>query len=202
MRRGLRNRSLVLLLRALDSISEEFWKTFGFNTTESVTWRELYLNLTSLGVGRSNPSIYLNPHNEVLNFDRGISRIGKSVESDWRVVQRLLKNIHDMEPLFSFYIYKVDKKIFKNSRGKSGKFTFIWKYVSPYKRTHLVMFWLIKELRVRPGRTLYSRLYSILHTVVFEPKSAWIYRVRRFSYNYVYFNCRCTLGETYRTTTK
>ena len=35
-----------------------------------------------------------------------------------------------MLPMFSFYIYKVDKKIFKNTRGKSGKFTFIWKYIT------------------------------------------------------------------------
>lgn len=27
--------------------------------------------------------------------------------------------------LFSFYIYKVDKQIYKNSRGKSGKYTFV-----------------------------------------------------------------------------
>ena len=27
--------------------------------------------------------------------------------------------------LFSFYIYKVDKQIYKNSRGRSGKYTFV-----------------------------------------------------------------------------
>jgi hypothetical protein len=41
--------------------------------------------------------------------------------------------------LFSFYIYKVDKKIYKNSRGKSGKHTFVWKYIAPYKRNLLIM---------------------------------------------------------------
>ena len=30
-----------------------------------------------------------------------------------------------LKPLFHFYIYRVNKKIYKNSRGKSGKYTFI-----------------------------------------------------------------------------
>ena len=48
------------------------------------------------------------------------------------------KQLKALEPLFLFYIYKVDKSIFKNSRGRSGKFTFIWKYITPYKRNLLV----------------------------------------------------------------
>lgn len=35
------------------------------------------------------------------------------------------KQLTGLDILFSFYIYKVDKHIYKNSRGKSGKFTFI-----------------------------------------------------------------------------
>jgi hypothetical protein len=40
-------------------------------------------------------------------------------------VDIIFKHLLKLEPTFSFYIYKVDKKIFKNTRGKSGKFTFI-----------------------------------------------------------------------------
>ena len=35
------------------------------------------------------------------------------------------RNFNKLDILFSFYIHKVDKHIYKNSRGKSGKFTFI-----------------------------------------------------------------------------
>lgn len=76
----------------------------------------------------------------------------------------------DSLPMFSFYIYKVDKKIFKNTRGKSGKFTFIWKYVAPYKRLFLVMHWLLKELRVRPGRAFTDRLTATLSAITLTPK--------------------------------
>jgi hypothetical protein len=48
------------------------------------------------------------------------------------------KKLKSLEPIFLFYIYKVDKSIFKNSRGRSGKFTFIWKYITPYKRSLIV----------------------------------------------------------------
>jgi len=38
---------------------------------------------------------------------------------------KLMKNINQLLPLFNFYIYKVDKRIYKNTRGRSGKYTFI-----------------------------------------------------------------------------
>lgn len=39
--------------------------------------------------------------------------------------QILFQNFKKFNYLFSFYIYKVDKQIYKNSRGKSGKYTFV-----------------------------------------------------------------------------
>ena len=126
----------------------------------------------------------------------------KEILPDWDFNKWLFKNIYDILPMFSFYIYKVDKKIFKNTRGKSGKFTFIWKYVAPYKRMFLVMHWLIKELKIKPGRHLKERLASLIHSIVISPKSTWIYRVKKFSHNYVYRNSRQTLAENYRTVTK
>jgi hypothetical protein len=104
--------------------------------------------------------------------------------------------------MFSFYIYKVDKQIFKNTRGKSGKYTFIWKYVASYKRQFLVMFWLAKELRMMPGRAFPDRLLQLLKTFIFTPKKTLIFKVKKFSHNYVYRNCRHTLAEHYRTVTK
>ena len=37
----------------------------------------------------------------------------------------LIENFKKFNYIFSFYIYKVDKQIYKNSRGKSGKYTFV-----------------------------------------------------------------------------
>lgn len=104
--------------------------------------------------------------------------------------------------LFSFYIYKVDKQIYKNSRGKSGKYTFIWKYVAPYKRYSLIFHWLSKEIKVTNGKNLQERLHQVLKNFIFETKKTWIWKIQLFSLNYVYFNLRRTLGETYLTSTR
>lgn len=102
--------------------------------------------------------------------------------------------------LFAFYIYKVDKNIYKNSRGRSGKFTFVWKYVAPYKRHKLIAHWLMKEVRVAPGKTLEERLKIILRNFLVSPKDTLVWKVNRFSVNYVYYYLRRSLGETCRTT--
>jgi len=45
---------------------------------------------------------------------------------NYTTVNKLLyKTFKKLKPLFSFYIYKIDKNIYKNTRGKSGKFTFL-----------------------------------------------------------------------------
>ena len=75
-----------------------------------------------------------------------------------------------MLPIFSFYIYKVDKQIFKNTRGKSCKYTFIWKYVTQYKRVFIAMYWLLKELRIMPGRSIGDRMSQLIKGFVFSPE--------------------------------
>ena len=104
--------------------------------------------------------------------------------------------------LFSFYIYKVDKNIYKNSRGRSGKFTFVWKYIAPYKRKSLIAHWLMKEVKVSPGRKLIERVYFILNKFLCSPKDTLAWKVNRFSLNYVYYYLRKSLGESCRTVMK
>ena len=111
----------------------------------------------------------------------------------------LTQNFKKFNYLFSFYIYKVDKQIYKNSRGKSGKYTFVWKYLAPYKRNFLIMHWLSKEVRISSGKTLQERLDTVLKNFVFNTHSTWIWKIKKFSLNYVYYNLRRTLGETYKT---
>ncbi len=40
-------------------------------------------------------------------------------------VELLFANFIKVQPMFNFFIYKVNKNIYKNTRGKSGKYTFI-----------------------------------------------------------------------------
>lgn len=113
-----------------------------------------------------------------------------------------IKKLLDVLPIFSFYVYKVDKRIYKNTRGRSGKYTFIWKYVAPYKRLYLVLFWLVRELKVSQGKSYADRVYTTLYNFFFNLNKTWIFRIKKFSHNYVYKNCRLTLAENYITSTK
>lgn len=110
--------------------------------------------------------------------------------------------VNALKPIFLFYIYKVDKNIYKNSRGKSGKFTFLWKYISPFKRNKLILHWLSKELINTTGKTLTDRMLSLLKSYLTRPDTTFIFKIRRFTHNYVFSNCKNTLASTYRTTTK
>ena len=60
----------------------------------------------------------------------------------------------------------------------------------------------MKEVKMQPGRDTYSRVNSVIQTIVNNPNSTFMSKIRKFSYNYVYYNCRKTLAETYRTSTK
>jgi hypothetical protein len=201
MRHGKRLKSFSFLLKAI-------WQLVDFIKTQNdyifkthLNWSAIYMTFNYLNYNQKYfhmPTMY----EEVTTYNNIMTPVGKTITDSWNLNTFLFKNMYEMLPMFSFYIYKVDKKIFKNTRGKSGKFTFIWKYVTQYKRIFLVMHWLLKELRIKPGRTLSDRLDLTLKTLLTEPNKTWMWRARKFSHNYVYRNSRKTLAETYRTVTK
>ncbi len=202
MRDGKRAQSFKFLSKSLwdcfydvNSLQERPFKS-------NYSWRAVFLNLNYMVSEAGHAYQFPSVSEEPSSFGHVMGRNYKSITDDWNFNTWLFTNMCDSLPMFSFYIYKVDKKIFKNTRGKSGKFTFIWKYVAPYKRLFLVMHWLLKELRVRPGRSFTDRLTATLGAITLAPKKTWIYRIRKFSHNYVYRNARQTLAENYRTVTK
>lgn len=155
-------------------------------------WKNLFLLMSSLFNGCYKPLKLTNSFKSDI-YDRS------SINN---LAPLFFRNVNYVQPLFLMYIYKVDKSIFKNSRGRSGKFTFIWKYITSYKRKFIVFHWLNKELKITNGKTLLHRLDSLVNRVVYDLKSTWIYRIRKFSYNYVYRNCKNSLARTYRTSTR
>ena len=164
-------------------------------------WRSLFMSFAFL----LKPSIYqrISPvQNELMNFTNRVTQDVKHITINFNIYSIIFQNLLRFEPMLSFYIYKVDKKIFKNTRGKSGKYTFLWKFIPPYKRQFFVFTWLARELRLKSGKSIKLRLLDLVNTLTTQPNKMWIYRVKKFSYNYVYRNCRHTLSETYRTVTK
>ena len=201
MRHGLKLKTQNTFMVSLNSFFSSHYSVMQQST--NLSWRFIFSTLqnnyyTSKGNYVTTRS-YINnsiPYNHYLNSS------SKNISSELDMYNILYKNILSLSSMFSFYIYKVDKKIFKNTRGKSGKFTFIWKFIAPYKRLSWVMYWLAKEIKLKPGRTFDQRFQSLFHDILFSPQTTWVSKVKRFSYNYVYRNSRSTLAETYRTVTK
>lgn len=166
-------------------------------TINSTSWLYLYTTLSSF-----NASNNLRQLPETPQSSHACNSYGFSYQQSHDYRSNLIANLASLEPMFIFYIYKVDKTIFKHSRGKSGKFTFIWKYVPSYKRRLIVMSWLKKEAKMQQSKTFSDRLLHVTSTICSNPNKTFMYRIRKFSYNYVYYNCRKTLAEHYRTVTK
>ena len=140
--------------------------------------------------------------NNVGSFSTGVSYLNKLTNHDVSFTDMCNSSFKNLNLLFSFYIYKVDKHIYKNSRGKSGKFTFIWKYIPSYKRTLRIIYWLVREVKVAPGKNLQHRVNYVLSTFMNNPTNSLILKIKKFSLNYVYFNLRQSLLETYKTSTR
>ena len=161
-----------------------------------IFWKLLYINFKSF--------LYSNFYqNEIFSlYYKNFSNNNKYIDLKYNIFFFFLKKFFNFIPLFSFYIYKIDKKIYKNTRGKSGKFTFFWKYITSYKRLFWVLYWVSKELKFQKGKTLKNRLNSLINSIFFNLNSIWIIKIKKFSYNYIYQNCKNSLQENYRTVLK
>jgi len=109
----------------------------------------------------------------------------------------LLEYINSHKLIFLIYTYRVSKNIYKNTRGKAGKYMFLCKFVPVYKRAMVTLTWLIKELRLTPQRKLSLRLVNLVLSLSHSPHKSWPARIKNFSHTYVYRNCTKTLATNY-----
>ena len=182
MRHGKQLNTLNLINKALNSLSY-------------VNNNFKYFNYLNLLISNHSSNIFLSKNNILKNNLYNLN-------STQNTKILLLENMVKLAPIFSFYIYKVKKKIFKNTRGKSGKYTFLWKYVPVYKRFKLIMFWITKEIKLKSSNTHANRLLLTFKDLLSNPTSLLAWKVKKFSHNYVFKNSKTTLGLNYRTTKK
>lgn len=109
------------------------------------------------------------------------------------IKNKILKSLSFVSPVFAYFIYSVDKNIRKFSRGKSGKYRFVWKYVAPYKRPHVVLKWLVKEIKFINEKTFQKRLTEMFLLLKHFPETSFTWKSKNFSHNYVFRNFKKTL---------
>ena len=205
MRHGQRHRIVTSYSRSLQRLSSEFW-ALRTQQTSNYSWQYIYtifnqvaflsqLNISKQSsnavrlansVTGSYPTTYLNPHT-TSNY---------TVASGDHLQHVLFEEFEKFIPLFSFFLTKVDKQKRKHSRGKSGKYQVIWKYVPRYKRLLTVLRWLSKDTKFQRAKTIEAKLYQSLRSFLFDNQSHLIPQLRRFVHSFVFQHHRKTLVRT------
>lgn len=154
-----------------------------------------YIYLTSLNFFfNSNKSLFVENDPSFLNKNGLLSET-------W-FKDDFLKILNKIIPVFAYHVYSVDKNVRKYSRGKSGKYIFVWKYIAPYKRQYQALRWIAKELKFRFEKKFYQRFNAIMYNLNHEIRSTFIWKSKTFSHNYVFKNFKKSLMSTLLTIAK
>jgi hypothetical protein len=198
MRKGLREKTLKSTTLSFFNFFNKFFSKAVINYNK---WRSIYTFL--LNTYTTNTSV-LNSHFSTkpldLNSRHVLTEKGLSFNSSLFFKKNLFDKLGDYIPLFSFYIRKVDKSIRKNSRGKSGKYMIIWKYVPSYKRLYVTMRWFLKDLKFQKLKTFDERLIKTIETFLLTPELSFVCKLRRFTHFFVFQNHKKTLLKTLKST--
>lgn len=202
MRHGKKNQILKLFNTAVNTFTMTYMDRF---TKKAIadSWQTLYGILTQLNLATSvndtKSLITANNYglNQYLSARRRLyhdDHIHVGVHNLTKIV--FFEIIRKYTPLFTFYVRKVDKKIRKNSRGKSGKYVLMWKYVPEYKRFYLTLRWFLKDTRFQKDKSFYARLLKGMSLLLTQPDQSFLVKLRKFSHFFVFNNFKKTLMKT------
>ena len=153
----------------------------------------------------------LNFYNFELNLDINLKQKNQNLNKIvWNENEKIIYNEHFIKnhlylkflnilPVFNFFVYNVDKNIRKYSRGKSGKYIFIWKYITSYKRKYVAMRLIMKDIKFIKGLKFKNKIWKSLFNLFFKIKKSFLWKSKIFSYNYVFKNYKKTLMRNLKT---
>lgn len=199
MRKGRRSYVLKHYSKAISQLITTSYKLNDLNENKG-WWRQYYRLFAQLKLMKTNPAsrnisffsqtrdyTMLDHYQQVYNSNYYEAQ-GHLRSQSW-----LYKEWFKYLPVFNFYVRKVDKLKRKHSRGKSGKYSIVWKYVPVYKRFITVLRWFIKDVRFQKARTFYLRLFKTLELLMFDAPSTLVSKFRNFVHSYVFQNHKKTL---------
>jgi len=170
------------------------------------TWNRIYFvfsyrKFSTIFKGTATPtSIRLSRRSELYNKRGELFTPTLRLTSDYAWFNELLfHELRSSTPSFSFFVNSVNKLKRRHSRGKSGKYEIIWKYVPQYKRILVVLRWLVKDIQFQKAKTLKARIESSLETLLFNKTKHLVHQLRHFVHRFVFYRHRKTLLTTLRT---
>lgn len=135
----------------------------------------------------------------IVNFNPKYFPTEKEINLDCISKTNLLASLLVVSPIFNFFIHNVDKSKRKFSRGKSGKYTFVWKFVSFYKRIPLIVKFFKKNVKFAQGQNFKNKLFNSFCSFFLNPQKSFVWKCKIFAYNYVFKNFRYSLILNYKT---
>jgi len=109
-------------LKVFGYLSKTLWTLFdgqkahGLVTYKThLPWQSLFLSFNYMTFDKTAYGWPKYLDEETTTYGHVMFPYGKFIEDEWSFNRFVFKNMYKMLPLFSFYIYKVDKKIFKNN---------------------------------------------------------------------------------------
>nr|ASY95696.1 ribosomal protein S7 [Paraurostyla sp.] len=156
-----------------------------------------------------NSSIFFNNSENIFNiinitsyyssYKDIIQNNEKIISKEFFFKKKFIENFSKISPIFAYYIQSVSKNIKKFSRGKSGKYQFIWKYIPIYKRIFVVMRWLAKEIKFNENKNFSKRLTETMQIFENTPQETFTLKSKNFSHNFVFKNFKKNLMQTLKT---
>lgn len=205
MRHGRRAYVSKAYSQAALNISAKYFTNQNFKN-QSKTWELIYLGLSQRHVHFSQKTLMLPRLQNVahrLEFTTTLNHIHTNKsrltsDYDW-FNEFLLDELTTYSPAFSLFAQQVNKLKRRHSRGKSGQYEVIWKYIPRYKRLLVVLRWLLKDVQLQKSKTFQQRLEKSLEILLLNKTDHMVYKFRRFVHKFVFNRFKKTLLKTLRT---
>lgn len=183
-----------------DDQREEIFKSKIF----SVNWIDLYVVFSSLiKQPRDSYFQFLDFEEDAhLQFGHFIIEREKELNSINFVKNHIIFLLTQLSPIFTYYIYNVDKNIRKFTRGKAGKYVFIWKYIAPYKRRYSMFRWFINETRFDDNLVFKKRFKNLFNNLTFNINNTYAVKAQKYAYAFIFKNFRKSLMTHLKTISK
>jgi hypothetical protein len=170
----------------------------------SITWFELFfLFNNNIKLFSQNTWSNIETIEELpLMYNHSLSKNYKELDINFFIKNFLFSKLTQLSPIFNYFIYSVDKNVRKYTRGKSGKYIFIWKYIAPYKRHYLMCRWFLKELKFDESRSIDKRFHNLFNLLTYDIKQTYAWKAKNYTYAFIFKNFRKTFMTSLRTVSK
>ena len=191
MRRGQRVQALKFVTKSFDSLFLSLYLKY---STSLLNWTFIFRTFYHLEfISPTTSARFINEAELTLTQKTELQGRDYTLFPQTVIFQKFLLLLENYFPIFSFFVRRVNKDLRKNSRGKSGKYMVVWKYIPSYKRLYITMRWFLKDLKFQKPLTLEGRLYQILEALFLSPELSFLHKVRQFTHRYVFKHFKKTL---------